>query len=208
MKCGITEQVFFIKASAEGDAVAANVLAGKTFSNDADTGLVGTMPNNAGQALMSPVRSGTTLIVTPVVGYYNGTTATVAIDDPDLIASNIKAGVDIFGVTGTLKRSASGSGTTDASSVASVSGIGFVPSLIVVTQAYSTDGYRKVWQSGFNPGDNAGRTLNAGVAYISTSSAGMAMQGQETTYNWTVGSGTFSTKMILANKAFNWYAFE
>ncbi|WP_238917267.1 phage tail protein [Clostridium sp. YIM B02555] len=34
---------FFIKASAEGDAVAANVLAGKKFSNDNDTGLVGTL---------------------------------------------------------------------------------------------------------------------------------------------------------------------
>lgn len=34
---------FFLKASAEGDAVVANVLAGKTFSNDDDTGLVGTM---------------------------------------------------------------------------------------------------------------------------------------------------------------------
>jgi len=37
-----TGDCFFIKASAEGDAVAANVLAGKTFSNDNDTGLVGT----------------------------------------------------------------------------------------------------------------------------------------------------------------------
>jgi hypothetical protein len=34
---------FFIKASAEGTADVANVLAGKTFSNDNDTGLVGTM---------------------------------------------------------------------------------------------------------------------------------------------------------------------
>lgn len=34
---------FFIKASAEGDAVAANVLAGKKFSNDNDTGIVGTL---------------------------------------------------------------------------------------------------------------------------------------------------------------------
>ncbi|NSB26132.1 phage tail protein [Clostridium saccharoperbutylacetonicum] len=34
---------FFIKASAEGDAIAANVLAGKKFSNDNDTGLVGTL---------------------------------------------------------------------------------------------------------------------------------------------------------------------
>jgi hypothetical protein len=37
---------FFIKASAEGTAVAANVLASTTFSNDDDTGIEGTMPNN------------------------------------------------------------------------------------------------------------------------------------------------------------------
>jgi hypothetical protein len=34
---------FFVKASAEGTAVAADVLAGKTFSNDNDTGLTGTL---------------------------------------------------------------------------------------------------------------------------------------------------------------------
>lgn len=43
-----TSNCFFIKASAEGDAIAGNVLAGKKFSNDDDTGLVGTMTNRAG----------------------------------------------------------------------------------------------------------------------------------------------------------------
>ncbi|MCU6396714.1 hypothetical protein KW820_22555, partial [Enterobacter quasiroggenkampii] len=38
-----TNKCFFIKASAEGNADVANVLAGKTFSNDNDTGIVGTM---------------------------------------------------------------------------------------------------------------------------------------------------------------------
>ena len=37
---------FFLKASAEGDAIAEDVLAGKYFSNYDETGLVGTMPNN------------------------------------------------------------------------------------------------------------------------------------------------------------------
>jgi hypothetical protein len=36
---------FFIKASAEGTASAANVLAPYTFSNDSDTGIVGSMPS-------------------------------------------------------------------------------------------------------------------------------------------------------------------
>ncbi|WP_261775544.1 hypothetical protein [Clostridium botulinum] len=38
-----TKDCFFIKASAEGNAVAKDVLAGKIFSNDDDTGLVGTL---------------------------------------------------------------------------------------------------------------------------------------------------------------------
>lgn len=57
---------FFIKASAEGDAVAGDVLAGKKFSNDNDTGLAGTL------------------------------------DLSNLTANNIKKGVNINGITGTL----------------------------------------------------------------------------------------------------------
>ena len=39
---------FFLQASAEGNVGAEHVLAGYTFSNDDDTGLVGSMPNNTG----------------------------------------------------------------------------------------------------------------------------------------------------------------
>ena len=39
---------FFLQASAEGNVDAEHVLAGYTFSNDEDTGLVGSMPNNTG----------------------------------------------------------------------------------------------------------------------------------------------------------------
>ncbi|MFT8348303.1 hypothetical protein [Clostridium saccharoperbutylacetonicum] len=50
---------FFIKASAEGDAIAANVLAGKKFSNDNDTGLVGTL--DLSNLVSGNVRSGVTI---------------------------------------------------------------------------------------------------------------------------------------------------
>ncbi|MBC2478145.1 hypothetical protein HGI39_26435, partial [Clostridium beijerinckii] len=50
---------FFIKASAEGDAVAANVLAGKKFSNDNDTGLVGTL--DLSNLVNGNIRSGVTI---------------------------------------------------------------------------------------------------------------------------------------------------
>lgn len=57
---------FFIKASAEGNATVAQVLAGATFSNDNDNGLVGTMPNNGAFNL------GLGVNVPP--GYYSGGT--------------------------------------------------------------------------------------------------------------------------------------
>jgi len=79
---------FFIKASAEGDAVAENVLADKKFSNDNDTGIVGTMPNKVG--------SGT--VITPTgadqaipQGYYGG-----ALTDGKVAAVTLQAGDNIF----------------------------------------------------------------------------------------------------------------
>ena len=84
---------FFIKASAEGDAVAANVLAGKTFSNDDDTGLAGAMPDR-GAVTITP---GTADQVIPG-GFHSGSGKVVG--DQDLISANIRAGANIFGVAG------------------------------------------------------------------------------------------------------------
>ncbi len=84
---------FFIKASAEGDAVAANVLAGKKFSNDSDTGITGTMTDR-GAVTITP---GTTDQVI-AAGYHNGSGKVIG--DTDLVSANIKAGVNIFGVAG------------------------------------------------------------------------------------------------------------
>jgi hypothetical protein len=88
-----TGDCFFIKASAEGTAVVGNVLADKTFSNDDDTGLVGTMTNN-GAVTITP---GATDQAIPT-GYHNGTGKVTG--DADLISANIRAGVTIFGVAG------------------------------------------------------------------------------------------------------------
>ena len=84
---------FFIKASTEGDSGVADVLAGKKFSNDNDTGLTGTMTNN-GATTITP---GTTNQTIPA-GYHNGSGYVVG--DADLISTNIKSGANIFGVSG------------------------------------------------------------------------------------------------------------
>ncbi|WP_315074056.1 phage tail protein [uncultured Clostridium sp.] len=67
-----SKDCFFIKASAEGNTIAAHVLAGDTFSNDSDTGLIGSMPNNG--ALNSNLNCGGTFKVP--AGYTTGGTIT------------------------------------------------------------------------------------------------------------------------------------
>ena len=83
---------FFIKASAEGDAVAANVLAGKTFSNNDDAGLMGTMQER-GSVTVTPKSYDQSLDE----GHYDESTVK---GSSNLIPGNIIEGVDIFGVVG------------------------------------------------------------------------------------------------------------
>lgn len=97
----LSDDCFFLKASAEGTAVAANVLAGVTFSNDNDTGISGAMTDREGDnvALSSSV-SGTTLKLVAPDGYYDGGD-TVTITDADFVAAKIAKDINLFGITGT-----------------------------------------------------------------------------------------------------------
>ena len=113
-----------------GNAVEADVLSGKTFSNDSGTGKVGTMPNRgavsqslaingsytipqgyhngAGQVTQSiPAKGaqtytpGTTNQVIAAGQYLSGV-QTIA-GSENLIAANIRDGINVFGVVGTLQ---------------------------------------------------------------------------------------------------------
>lgn len=89
-----------------GDAAAAEVLSGKTFSNASASGVVGTMTNRGAVTITPGVAA------RPIdAGYHNGT-GTVE-GDADLIPENIKQGVSVFGVTGT----ATGGGASYAAGV-------------------------------------------------------------------------------------------
>lgn len=59
---------FFIKASAEGNAVAEDVLAGKTFSNDTDSGLVGTLEGKQDPSdyMLNLPKDSNTILYTPI----------------------------------------------------------------------------------------------------------------------------------------------
>lgn len=89
------------KVTPAGDAVASNVLSGKTFINNTGQTITGTMTNRGGAQTVTPGTSNKALYS----GYYSGNITVQG--DSDLIASNIKSGVNIFGVTGTYAGSSS-----------------------------------------------------------------------------------------------------
>jgi hypothetical protein len=119
-----TGDCFFIKASAEGNTIASHVLAGDTFSNDDDTGLIGTMPNmpaesnfvtttiNDGNVHMW-INSGAYLKLSSG-GYPNIVFSPTSLDS-NISSSNIKAGKSILGISG----SATVVDTSDANALAS-----------------------------------------------------------------------------------------
>ena len=96
IRSGVT--IFGVPGSASaptGDAIVANVLSGKTFSNASSTGLSGTMANNGAGSTITPGTSDQFV----AVGYWSS--ANTVSGDADLAAGNIKKDVQIFEVTGT-----------------------------------------------------------------------------------------------------------
>ena len=95
IKSGVT--IFGVAGSAPaptGDAVVANVLSGKTFSNASSTGLTGTMTNNGAGSTITPGTSNQSV----AAGYWSS--ANTVSGDADLTSANIRAGKNIFGVLG------------------------------------------------------------------------------------------------------------
>ncbi|WP_460509967.1 Lcl C-terminal domain-containing protein [Hydrogenophaga soli] len=78
---------------ASGNATAADVLTGKTFSNSSANGVAGSMADN-GAVNITP---GTAAQTIPA-GYHNGAGSVAG--DANLVSGNIKSGVSIFGVNG------------------------------------------------------------------------------------------------------------
>jgi hypothetical protein len=153
---------FFIKASAEGDVAAENVLAPYKFSNEDDTGIVGTMVDN-GPSVATTVNLTTEgAEYTIPKGYHSGLRKIKAIIT-GLIASVIKAGVTVGGILGTF--------TADATAVDGdvligktyyrngVKGIGnitaFTSGLVDLTNAVVTavNGQVAFWPQGYFNGN-------------------------------------------------------
>ncbi|WP_379147870.1 hypothetical protein [Paenibacillus sp. sgz500992] len=109
-------------------------------------GLQGTMPNRSAQNIHMPanaftVWSGDRVFLQPPPGYYDGSTWVTGAA-AGLVASNIRNGVNILGLTGTMiegKRSASGSVASPGASF-SVNGLAFDPYVVVISLYDSTLG--------------------------------------------------------------------
>lgn len=90
----------FVPKSVFGNAMPGNVLNGKTYTSDDGLNEAGTMPNNGAAAIQ--LSDLTAKSVT--AGYYSGGTAKVAdAEAAKIIPENIKKGVTILGVAGTME---------------------------------------------------------------------------------------------------------
>lgn len=100
-----TEYNVSVSKSLFGNATSGNVLKGKTFTSTAGLTTTGTMPNNGAAAIQ--LSDLTAKSVT--AGYYSGGTAKIAdAEAAKIIPENIKKGVTILGVEGTMEASAGG----------------------------------------------------------------------------------------------------
>ena len=116
-------------------ASAGDILAGKVaFVNGQKQ--TGTVPNRTGHVTGQSIsRNGTTLRIRPQTGYYPGDSGnSVQYSDPNWVAQNIRQGVSIFGLAGTLaeKKFASGTITADSSGGVNVSGLAFQPEIVIL----------------------------------------------------------------------------
>jgi len=130
-----------------GNAVVGDVLSGKTFSNSGGAGLTGTMTNQ-GATDYTPGISDQTI----TAGYYNGSGHVVG--DADLSAGNIKAGTEIFSVTGTFPND--GTATTDD---------------VKTDSTFYTDSAVKLTGTGTKTLSSANDTVSAGYYEATTLSA-------------------------------------
>lgn len=181
-----------------GSAQPGDVLENKTFSGGINYGAVGTMKNN-GAATITP---GTANKPIPA-GYHDGNGYVVG--DPDLIAANIRAGVNIFGVNGALiegKRLARGALTTDSTGTVVVTGLAFRPKAILL-DCWDGRMYRKSYNEYYAATSAANRELGEKYGHYGSSiGTGVTAAGV-----WVITPTGFQT-VFNTSATIEWTAFE
>ncbi|AZK48503.1 phage tail protein [Paenibacillus lentus] len=145
----ITKLNSIVKAS--GNAVPADVLSGRTFSNAGGNNLTGTIPNWGAGGTVTPG----TANQTKAAGYYNS--GITVLGNANLLPANIKSGVDIFGVLGTLEPKLYYEYTVNRinPNVSSTLELPFTPKIAMITGTYKS-----------NPLENSSTDLDYGICYV------------------------------------------
>ena len=156
-------------ATPTGDAVAANVLSGTTFSSaSAGSAASGTMTDN-GAATYTPTTSSQTI----AAGYHNGSGYVAG--DAGLVSANIKSGATIFGVAGNAN-------VLDTSAATAVAGDIASGKTAVVNGALVTGALTKTLTVAARPpktGQNICYDPNAGYAAMACASCAGDCSGQD-----------------------------
>lgn len=150
IKAGVTVGGVAGTFTNDATATAAQILSGQTAYVNGSK-VTGTMANRTGHVTGQSVsHNGTTIRIRPQAGFYPGDSGnSVQVSDTNFIAANIRSGVSIFGLTGTLvegKRWASGivqststgvsgfemgNGTAFTAAAIEVNGLSFKPRVII-----------------------------------------------------------------------------
>ena len=125
---------------ASGNATASDLLSGKTATVDAGE-ITGTMPNR-GTVNITPSTADQVI----QEGYHNGSGKVFG--DSDLIANNIIGGVNLFGITGTAKRTAIGSVVINGTGTHAVT-LGWQPKFVTANFNAFSNQYFARWESAY-----------------------------------------------------------
>lgn len=187
---------------ATGNATAADVLAGKTFSNASGNNLTGSMPNRGAGGTVTPG----TANQTKEAGYYSS--PITIIGDADLVPQNIRSGVNIFGILGTLVEGKPfATGTTNSSSTGStleVRGLPFAPTVFIYRSLDSS--FLNFWGFSVSPNSTFIQTPPSlgvnGLGYAQHGSQGAGALNP-TWYN----DGFSGNTGLAGGRPFLWMAF-
>lgn len=208
---------------ATGNATAAQVLAGSTFSNATANGLTGTMTNRGAVSQNITTQNGSYTIP---AGYHNGLGIIKAVF-ANLIASNIRNSVNIGGVVGTLNEGpnyATGTAVSTSSNstvttrsgntnqtryMLAVSGLAFRPNRVIIRPADSNGEYTQYM---YTTGGRNGSDYNFLYETYAEYDSGAIFRIYEYSETTTAGSSMFPTGFRLPVRGSNtthvWEAFR